>query len=122
MLRYLQAEVVTPAQARLVGYPKLDWLARREARAAGLRSSLGLAAGRTTVLYAPTYSEASSLHLAGEAIVRTLAEEGFNVIVKLHDRSLDTDPRYNAGIDWRSRFTALAAELSPSVHFSELAD
>ena len=33
---------------------------------------------------------------------------GFNVIVKLHDRSLDPDPRYNGGIDWRARFAALA--------------
>jgi len=122
MLRYLQAEVVTPAQARLVGYPKLDRLARREYDAAAIRASLGLAGGRTTVLYAPTYSEASSLHLAGEAIVRTLAEEGFNVIVKLHDRSLDTDPRYNAGIDWRSRFQALAASLPGRVAFTESAD
>ena len=122
MTRYLAARVVTPAQAVLVGYPKLDTLANGGYDAKELRSSLGLPAGRPTVLYAPTYSEASSLHLAGEAIVRTLAADGFNVIVKLHDRSLDSDPRYNAGIDWRSRFTTLAAELSPSVHFSELAD
>jgi CDP-glycerol:poly(glycerophosphate) glycerophosphotransferase len=122
MLRYLQAEVVTPAQARLVGYPKLDRLARREYNAAAIGGSLGLAGGRTTVLYAPTYSEASSLHLAGEAIVRTLADEGFNVIVKLHDRSLDSDPRYNAGIDWRSRFRALAASLPGRVAFTESPD
>jgi hypothetical protein len=122
MLRYLQAEVVTLAQARLVGYPKLDRLARREYDAAAIRASLGLAGGRPTVLYAPTYSEASSLHLAGEAIVRTLADDGFNVIVKLHDRSLDPDPRYNGGVDWRARFQALAASLPGRVVFTEEAD
>jgi CDP-glycerol glycerophosphotransferase (TagB/SpsB family) len=29
------------------------------------------------------------------------------VIVKLHDRSLDPDPRYTSGIDWRTRMHAL---------------
>jgi len=122
MLRYLQAEVVTPAQAVLMGYPKLDRLARREYDAPAIRASLGLEGGRPTVLYAPTYSDASSLHLAGEAIVRALADEGFNVVVKLHDRSLDPDPRYNAGIDWRARFQALASSLTGRVAFTELAD
>jgi CDP-Glycerol:Poly(glycerophosphate) glycerophosphotransferase len=122
MLRYLKADVVTPSQAVLVGYPKLDQLARGEYDAAAIRASLGLRPGRPTALYAPTYSEASSLHLAGEAIVRALVADGFNVIVKLHDRSLDTDPRYNAGIDWRSRFRALAAAESGRVAFTEFAD
>ena len=122
MTRYLAARVVTPAQAVLVGYPKLDRLASGGYDAKEIRRSLGLPDGRPTALYAPTYSEASSLHLAGESIVRALAADGFNVIVKLHDRSLDSDPRYNAGIDWRSRFSALAAELSPHVHFAEVAD
>jgi hypothetical protein len=122
MARYLAAGVVTPEQAVLVGYPKLDKLASGGYDAAELRRSVGFPAGRPTALYAPTYSEASSLHLAGESIVRTLAADGFNVIVKLHDRSLDTDPRYNAGVDWRSRFAALARELAPFVHFAEVAD
>jgi len=106
----------------LMGYPKLDRLARREYDAPAIRASLGLEGGRPTVLYAPTYSDASSLHLAGEAIVRALADEGFNVVVKLHDRSLDPDPRYNAGIDWRARFQALASSLTGRVAFTELAD
>ena len=105
MERYLAANVVTRAQAVLVGYPKLDRLARGGYDAAATRA--GLAPGRPTAVYAPTYSEASSLHLAGEEIVGALIDAGFNVIVKLHDRSLDPDPRYNAGIDWRARFAAL---------------
>ena len=44
---------------------------------------------RPTALYAPTWSPASSLNLAGEAIIRTLADAGWNVIVKLHSLSLD---------------------------------
>jgi hypothetical protein len=107
MRRYLDAGVVTSRQAVLVGYPKLDRLVSGVPDGAAVRDGLGLDRGRPTALYAPTYSTASSLHLAGEAIVRSLDGGGFNVIVKLHDRSLDPDPRYNAGIDWRARMLAL---------------
>jgi hypothetical protein len=107
MDRYLDAGVVTARQARLVGYPKLDRLASGAIDGAAVRRALGLAPDRATVLYAPTYSTASSLHLAGERIVTTLADSGCNVIVKLHDRSLDRDPRYTGGIDWRARMRAL---------------
>lgn len=105
--RYLDAGVITPKQAALVGYPKLDRLVagRCDGRAV---DALGLPPGRPTALYAPTYSPASSLHQSGEAIVSSLARAGFNVVVKLHDRSLDADPRYNGGVDWRARFRAIA--------------
>jgi hypothetical protein len=107
MTRYLEAGVVTPSQARLVGYPKLDRLASGSLDGAAVRAELGLDDSRPTVLYAPTYSPASSLHLAGERIVQTLADAGFNVVVKLHDRSLDADPKYSGGVDWRARMRAL---------------
>ena len=103
MQRYLDGGVVTDEQARLIGYPKLDRLATGGIDGAKVRSSLGLDPHRRTALYAPTYSRASSLHVAGEGIIRSLAASGFNVIVKLHDRSLDPDPRYTEGIDWRDR-------------------
>jgi hypothetical protein len=122
MLRYLQAQIVTPQQAVLIGYPKLDALASGAIDGSAIRVSLGLAGGRPTVIYAPTYSTASSLHLAGEAIVASLAHDGFNVIVKLHDRSLDADARYNDGIDWRARFAAIAAAHPGHVCFTETAD
>lgn len=122
MARYLDAGVVTPRQAALVGYPKLDRLAAGGYDAAQVRAALGLDPGRPAAVYAPTYSPASSLHLAGEAIVRALVRAGFATIVKLHDRSLDADPRYNDGIDWRGRFTALMAETPGRVAFSEAAD
>jgi len=109
MLRYLAAEVVEPVQARLVGYPKLDKLANGQIDVAEVKRRYGLD-GRPTVLYAPTYSDASSLHIAGVEIVRALDAAGFNVLVKLHDRSLDPDPRYNAGIDWRARFAELTVQ------------
>jgi hypothetical protein len=123
MRRYLNAGIVSPAQAVLVGYPKLDRLASGGYDGATIRADLGLEPGRPAALYAPTYSTASSLHLAGEDIVRTLVRSGFNVIVKLHDRSLDADPRYNAGIDWRARFAAIEREAGSSrVRLSTAAD
>ena len=122
MQRYLTAALVRPSQARLVGYPKLDKLANRDIDIRDVRSRYGLD-NRPTVLYAPTYSEASSLHLAGVDIVRALDAGGFNVLVKLHDRSLDPDPRYNAGIDWRARFAELTARSETGrVHYVEEAD
>ena len=107
MQRYLDAGIVTPRQARLVGYPKLDRLASGRIDGAAIRDSLKLDPGRATAFYGPTYSPASSLHLDGIRIVTTLADHGFNVIVKLHDRSLDADPRYSGGIDWRQRLRAI---------------
>ncbi len=122
MQRYLAARVVTPAQAALVGYPKLDALVAGGFDVPRVRAGMRLGPG-PLALYAPTYSEASSLHLAGEAIVRALVSAGLNVAVKLHDRSLDPDPRYNGGIDWRARFAALAAGLPPGTTvFVETAD
>ena len=120
MQRYLDAGIVAPAQAVLLGYPKLDRLANGGWDGAKVRSQAGLNEGRPTALYAPTYSTASSLHIAGEAIVAALAASGFNVLVKLHDRSLDADPRYNAGIDWRARMRAL--ERPGRIRFVEGAD
>jgi hypothetical protein len=106
--RYLDAQIVTPAQAVLVGYPKLDRLASGQCDGEAARASLGFSATRPTALYAPTYSPASSLQCAGESIVMALARCGFNVIVKLHDRSFDPNPRYSGGVDWRDRFGAIA--------------
>jgi hypothetical protein len=120
MDRYIASRIVTARQARLIGYPKLDRLASGRVDGAAVRRECGLDPSRPTVLYAPTYSTAASLHLAGEAIVRALADAAFNVIVKLHDRSLDPDARYTGGVDWRSRMRAL--ERAGQVKFAEGAD
>lgn len=122
MQRYLAAGIVTPRQAVLIGYPKLDRLVNGSYNRDEVRRSLGLAPRRPAALYAPTYSEASSLHLAGEEIVGSLVRAGLNVMVKLHDRSLDPDPRYNGGIDWRARFTSLQRQQPDRVRFVETGD
>jgi hypothetical protein len=118
--RYVDAGLVSPNQAALVGYPKLDRLARGLCDGKAAQATLGFPATRPTALYAPTFSPASSLQRAGESIVMSLARAGFNVMVKLHDRSFDPDPRYNGGVDWRARFAAIA--LTAPVRLVETAD
>lgn len=103
MRRYLASGHIRPEQAVLVGYPKGDDLVNGTWDPAAVRASLGLPPANQTILYAPTFSTANSLHLAGEAIVSTLLESGRNVIVKLHDRSMVPHPRYTGDIDWPAR-------------------
>ena len=131
MQRYLAAGIVTRQAAVLVGYPKIDALVNGRYDAAAVHAHLQLEMHRRNAIYAPTWSPASSLHLAGEAIVESLVAAGLNVIVKLHDRSLDaSEPKYNDGIDWRARFARLhrpgriafveAADSSPLLAASDL--
>ena len=108
MRRYLDAGIVRPGAAVLVGYPKVDALVNGRYDVAAIHARLQLEMHRPTALYAPTWSPASSLHLAGEAIVVSLVDAGFNVIIKLHDRSLDmSHEKFSGGIDWRARFAQL---------------
>ncbi len=104
--RYVEAGLVwrEGSQAVLAGYPKVDRLVDGTLDIDALASQLALERGRATVIYAPTWSPHSSLNFCGEAIVETLADAGFNVIVKLHDRSYDLTHRGSGGIDWAARF------------------
>jgi hypothetical protein len=112
-------EADSPA-IRLVGMPKVDCLAdgslRREAVLRGLR----LDPSRPTVLYAPTWSPASSLNHMGETLVRRLLQLPVNVIVKLHDRSRDLREQYSGGVDWSARLNALLC--GPTGHLASSAD
>ena len=100
---YVAAGIVRPERASLVGYPKADVLITEAGQPRAAAAALGLDATRPTAIFAPTFSPASALNVAGEAIIQTLLGAGCNVITKLHDRSLDPDPRYTGGINWRER-------------------
>jgi CDP-glycerol glycerophosphotransferase len=115
----------------LVGFPKVDRLVNGEYDAAAIRRGLGLDADRPTALYAPTWSPASSLNVAGEAIILALADAGWNVVVKLHSLSLDAATyKFSGGIDWRARLSAIerpgqivhvdSADASPLLAASDL--
>ena len=86
--------------ARLVGMPKVDCLVDGSLQRDHVLTALGLDPGLPTVLYAPTWSPASSLNRMGIELIRALTAQPLNVIVKLHDRSRDLRPRYSGGIDW----------------------
>lgn len=118
--KWVNAGAVTAQQAVLVGFPKLDDVVNQRWSRHAVHESLGLDSSLETVLYAPTFSTAGSLHAAGEAIVTALLTTGRNVIVKLHDRSLVPHPRYTNGIDWRERFQSPAHR--PRFAFAEQAD
>jgi hypothetical protein len=59
------------------------------------------------VLYAPTWSPASSLNAMGVELVSALMRRPVNVILKLHDRSRDVRDRYSGGVDWLERMRPL---------------
>ena len=115
---YLKRGIVSADAAVLVGFPKADRLALGGYGASQIRHSLGLDSSRMTALYAPGWSPAGSLHMAGEQIVASLRNSGFNVIVKLHPMSFHPAAKYNGGIDWRSRMDA-AQEAGRVVHVIE---
>jgi len=121
MHRYVELGLVSRQAAVLVGYPKVDALANGRYDAADVHGKLQLEMHRRTAMYAPSWSPASSLHLAGEAIVESLVAAGFNVVVKLHDRSLDaSEAALGGGVDWRARFARI--HVPGRIAFVETAD
>jgi CDP-glycerol glycerophosphotransferase (TagB/SpsB family) len=102
---------------RLIGMPKVDCLVDGTYSRDEVIESLGLDPSRPTVLYAPTWSPASSLNAMGEPLVSGLLRLPINLIVKLHDRSRDLRERYSGGVDWAARLqpllTADRALLAP---------
>ena len=92
---------------RLVGLPKVDCLVDGSLQRDAVLEGLGLDPDRPTVLYAPTWSPASSLNALGTELVSALARMPVNVLVKLHDRSRDLRRRYSGGIDWVRRLRTL---------------
>ena len=91
--RYVEAGLVAAGRAALVGFPKLDALVNDTTPSRTKATALGLDGTAPTIIYAPTFAPESSLQPHGQALVRGLLDRGCNVIVKLHDRSLDPDPR-----------------------------
>ena len=116
---YAQAGLVDAdgPRAALIGYPKVDCLVDGSLDRRAILHTLGLDPARRTLLYAPTWSPHSSLNLAGESIIESLARLGDNVIVKLHDRSYDRTERASGGIDWRKRVERLCTDFG--VHVAE---
>jgi CDP-Glycerol:Poly(glycerophosphate) glycerophosphotransferase len=92
---------------RMIGMPKVDCLVDGTFDRGAVLLSLGLDPARPTVLYAPTWSPASSLNAMGVELVNGLRRLPINLIVKLHDRSRDLRTRYSGGVDWVARLDPL---------------
>jgi hypothetical protein len=92
---------------RLVGMPKADCLVDGTYSRDIVLQALGLDPSRPTVLYAPTWSPASSLNAMGAELIEALGRMPVNVIMKLHDRSRDLRERYSGGVDWAARLQPL---------------
>jgi hypothetical protein len=109
---FVNAGAIDPGSsaARLIGMPKVDCLVDGTIRRDDAIRGLGLDPALPTVLYAPTWSPASSLNRMGVEFVERLVSLPVNVIVKLHDRSRDPRPQYSGGVDWVAR---LAPMLRP---------
>ena len=121
LMRYLDAGLIDPrrTKASLVGYPKVDCLVDGTLDRDAIIAATNLNPQAPTVLYAPTWSQYSALHTAGLQMLPKLASLGFNVIIKLHDRSFDAS-RDVRGIDWRGRLDVLAR--NPRIHVVRGAD
>lgn len=102
MRNFIAAGAIEPDSPaiRLIGMPKVDCLVDGTLRRDAVLAGLGLDPARPSVLYAPTWSPASSLNAFGEELVKRLVERPLNVLVKLHDRSRDLRERYSGGRDW----------------------
>jgi CDP-Glycerol:Poly(glycerophosphate) glycerophosphotransferase len=87
---------------RLIGYPKTDCLVDGSLTRPAVLDGLKLDPARPTVLYAPTWSPASSLNAFGVDLIKALLQLPVNLIVKLHDRSRDLHAFYSGGADWVS--------------------
>ena len=95
---------------RLVGMPKSDCLVDGSLHRSGVLEAHGLNAERPTVLYAPTWTRFSSLNFMGEAVVSGLVDAGYQVLVKLHENSLDRAVVMNSGgVDWVARLEPILA-------------
>jgi hypothetical protein len=92
---------------RLIGMPKVDCLVDGSLHRDDAIRRCPFDSDRPTVVYAPTWSPESSLNRHGVPLLERLVEMPINLIVKLHDRSLDRGYRYSGGVDWRATLQPL---------------
>ena len=88
---------------RLVGMPKSDCLVDGTFSRDDVLEVHGIDPGRPTVLYAPTWTPFSSLNAMGEEVIAGLLRGGYQVLVKLHENSLDMAYDNSGGVDWIAR-------------------
>ena len=99
----------TSPSIRLVGMPKSDCLVDGSMVRDRILESHGMDPSIPTILYAPTWTQFSSLNVMGEELVRLLVGSGLRVLVKLHENSFDPSPMNSGGVDWVARLEPILA-------------
>jgi CDP-glycerol glycerophosphotransferase (TagB/SpsB family) len=94
---------------RLIGMPKSDCLVDGSLTRDAVLEAHVMDPGLTTVLYAPTWTQFSSLNVMGENVVSGLIDAGYRVLVKLHENSLDPRFENSGGVDWVRRLERILA-------------
>jgi CDP-glycerol:poly(glycerophosphate) glycerophosphotransferase len=122
LARYAAAGLIDAEspQGALVGFPKVDCLVDGSLDRRAIEESLEIDPARPTVLYAPTWSPYSSLHAEGLDVIDALSRLPVNIVVKLHDRSLDPTARGSGAVDWRAELRRAAR--GRRVHVAQGAD
>lgn len=101
LLNERKIKIKAKAKLHEIGNPKLDALFENALPQDHYLKKLGLPADRKTILYAPTWNPPSSLHKFGMDIIDALSRNGYNVLVRLHPFSLDTEsPHYTGDVNW----------------------
>ncbi|RMF97441.1 MAG: hypothetical protein D6734_02145 [Candidatus Schekmanbacteria bacterium] len=90
-----------------IGMPKLDALVNNTLKREEILSSLSLNPNLPVVIYAPTWSQKSSLYSVGEELLKKLSRENINLLAKLHDHSYDL--RRNP-VDWAKKLSEIEQE------------
>ncbi len=91
----------------MIGMPKVDPLVNGSLNSSEMKRSLGLDNRLPTVIYAPTRPSptSSSLPMAGEQIITTIADMEVNFLIKLHDRAYKT--WRSTSEDWEQKLKRL---------------
>lgn len=114
MQHFIDCGAIDPdsSAACLIGMPKLDCLVDGSLSRNEVLTSFGLDPSKRTILYAPTWSPYSSVCFMGEDLVRRLGDAGYTVMVKLHDRSLDTLYANSGGVNWGERLQPVVQSVN----------
>jgi hypothetical protein len=94
---------------RLIGMPKSDCLLDGSLTRDAVLAANGLDPSRQTVIYAPTWTRFSSLNLIGEQLIGALMGAGYQVLLKLHENSLDGTFTNSGGVDWLARLDPIVS-------------
>jgi len=92
-----------------IGMPKLDALVNKSINREEILGKLSLDPELPVVIYAPTWSQKSSLYTIGDELIKKLSAEKINLLVKLHDHSYDL--RRNP-VDWKKKLSDMERENS----------